>query len=876
MPEIITTSPQIISNPPQGAATKRSIAPSQTPMTPDEYVRREKRKNNGLVEKFYNWAKNLTGLGVGTKKLDVKLQKAKNGEISKQNLQQTVHKYQTSQENSAQLMGDAVSIGASGLTFFYMNKGLKYAGATLDVNKPFVDKTLDFIKQNEEKIKSDKKLSAKNKKLIQNIYSTIEGTINTLKSNKKLLLGTTLAATFVGGITKYWFMKFNRTGSDEFKVDEKIYGKKKQRNGYAKKLANAEKKKLNKERRKTNFKNFLSGAINGLMTPALALGGIVGAPIYFVGNSLNRYFVANKTDKNKSLGGYISNLGNDALTTGLVTAGIAIPFVKKANFTKAFNKNIKEASSKLANATLKEPDFKGQTAYKKLEQIMLGSKDINSIISDSSKIEDKITKLTKENIFAVKFKQISEDGSELTSALREKCPPTRTLEEAQKYINKNAGAGFEVKKLLGVGTVAETYLAKDSNGKEVCVKIIKEGVSKEKILADKQKFVEIVKNIKDKSPEEIEYLLKNIDDLADGILKEVDLKNEMDAALKLAKNTRVANVVKPIEVKNNVYIMEKANGVSLDSFIKLNQLFIEKKALELEKNSPDYAKRLKEIEDKITQVKSRMPDFKDVTLDKKDSEYLLNEYQKVFIEQFHKIDKNGKVIHADIHPGNIFIDPNALRTRKGKVFTLIDTGNTINMNVEQSMHALNLTNYVNQGNAIDIAEYVIEGAKLPQGMTKEQAIDTVVKELKTCFFDKETKLQSLNDKKVLDLADQIMEKHNIIPGSTQLNLNKSRQSAKNSLTELQASVDLLDLLDVFGKDTTSGKIYEGGKKGFKKIWREKMYDKMVEIQEKANLKQLDPAQRLKQKFNPNAPKKESEDYLTYKLKQWMIGEIPKE
>ena len=123
------------------------------------------------------------------------------------------------------------------------------------------------------------------------------------------MLITALASAYVGGLTKYWALKFNRIDSNEFKVDEKIYGSKKLRNPMQKEVAKLSKKQLNKERRKTNFKNFVSGTINGLMMPVMALGGIVGAPIYLVGNMLNRYFVANKTDKNKSKGLYNKVLG---------------------------------------------------------------------------------------------------------------------------------------------------------------------------------------------------------------------------------------------------------------------------------------------------------------------------------------------------------------------------------------------------------------------------------------------------------------------------------------------------------------------------------------------------------------------------------------
>ena len=282
---------------------------------------------------------------------------------------------------------------------------------------------------------------------------------------------------------------------------------------------------------------------------------------------------------------------------------------------------------------------------------------------------------------------------------------------------------------------------------------------------------------------------------------------------------------------------------------------------------------LKKIDEEIKRVTERMPDFSDIKLRKSDTDYLLQEYRKVFIEQFHKIDKNGKVIHADIHPGNIFIDPNVLKTRRGKLFTLIDTGNTIDMGVDQSLRALNLTSYIKQGNVKDIAEYVLEGAKLPTGMDKNGAIDKVENELKACFFDNSTKLEQMNDEKILALTDNIMQKYDIIPSSSQLNLHKSRTSAKNSLKDLENAIMDFDFVDVMGHHSSTGKVLAGGKKGLEHLARNKIYDSMVARQEKENLKQLTPMQKLKQKNNPNAPRANSEDYLTYWLKQKMLGDV---
>lgn len=858
----------------QKANIKQAQTQPRPQITLKEYYRREARKNNGLIEKFHNWLKNTTGIGIGSKKVLAEIQKAENGTATTQDVQAKIKEYNASQENSAQLLGDAVSISASGATFFGLNKLFNQAKGCIDVNKPLTDNISSIIKKTREEFASDTKISASEKKLTNRLFNIYEKTLSTLKSNKKTLLITGLASAFVGGFTKYWALKLNRVGSDEFKVDDKIYGKKKLRNPMQKKAAKLSKKQLNKERRKTNFKNFVSGTINGLMMPVMALGGIIGAPIYLAGNMLNRYFVANKTDKNKSVNGFMENLSQNALATGVVTAALAIPLVKKGNFAKVFNENMAKASKKLAEANLQPAEFKGISAYKQLEEMMLESPNIKSIIDGSASIEDKIKQLTKENLFAAKFKQISEDESLLTKALQDNCPPTRTLDEAQKYITSNLGFGYKVNKLLGVGTVAETYIAKDVSGKEVCIKILKNGITKDKILNDKQKFIDMVKNMTDKSADEKEYLLRNVEDLAEGILKEVDLKNEMDNAIKLAKTTRVANVVKPIEVKNNVYIMEKAKGVSLGSFMDLNKLYLQKEAIEkLEKDPKLKEEALKEIDEKIKIVTERMPAFSDIKLRKQDTDYLLQEYQKVFIEQFHKIDKNGKLIHADIHKGNIFIDPQVLKTRRGKLFTLIDTGNMVDMNVEQSLRALNLTNYIKQGNVKDIAEYVLEGAKLPANMDKKGAVEKVEQELKACFFDNATTLEEMNDEKILALTDNIMQKYEIISSSSQLNLHKSRTSAKKSLDALEKAIRSFDFIDVMGHDSKTGKALAGGKKGLEHLAKNKLYDTMVAKQEKENLKQLTPMQKLKQKNNPNAPKANSEEYLTYWLKQKMLGDV---
>lgn len=149
--------------------------------------------------------------------------------------------------------------------------------------------------------------------------------------------------------------------------------------------------------------------------------------------------------------------------------------------------------------------------------------------------------------------------------------------------------------------------------------------------------------------------------------------------------------------------MEKAEGISLNSLVKLNRYNLvlgelEKRMNKYPKHSVVLKEHVQEIKSKIANIQARTPEYGDIKLTDSDASYLLDEYMKVLVEQFNKVDKKGKVIHADIHPGNIFIDVNALKSRKGKVFTLIDTGNTIEQIMEQSIRSISLTSYIKNGN----------------------------------------------------------------------------------------------------------------------------------------------------------------------------------
>ncbi len=856
MPEISTRYPVLQAQAP--ASRQQALRRAPRELTIEDVYKREKRRNHGLIERLYNSIKNVTGLGVGTKKLDRTLQKVQAGEIKQEDALKQLKAYSASQENSAQILGDAASMGAAGFTFFKLNREFKMLNSKALLNQKF-----------EEVLKEGTKGGNKPK----GAGSVLLKLAETVKSKNKLIAIAALFSAFAGGYAKILTLLINRIGSKEFKSDKKDFNGAK--NNYDKALYKRDKKAKRAAHFKSDLRNFASGAINGLLMPLATLGGaIIGVPLYFAANSMNRYFVGSKEDKNKSFGGYINDLKNDSVTNLAFAAAAAVPMVKKVGFAKVFDTNLKKATDKLLNASLKDSEFKGESTYKELESILMKSENVSKIMENKTiKMEDKVKKLTEENIFAVKYKQISNDSSALTRMLRENCPETRTIEQAQKMIDEKLGSGYTISKLLGVGTVAETYLAKSPDGKDVCLKVLKDGINKEKILKDKEKFVELIKNMAHKTADEKDYLLRNIDDLAGGILKEVDFVNEMNAAKKLVEYTKKANLVKPIEVKNGVYVMEKAEGISLNSLVKLNRYNLV--LGELEKRMNKYPGRafllqehVQEIKSKIAKIQARTPEYGDIKLTDSDASYLLDEYMKVLVEQFNKVDKKGKVIHADIHPGNIFIDVNALKSRKGKVFTLIDTGNTIEQTMEQSIRSLSLTSYIKKGNVPDIVEFVLEGAVLPKGMTKEEASKKIAEELKKCFFDTETRLETVNNNSLLTLTSNIMRKYNIIPSDSQLNRNKANKSAYNSFIEL---VEVLftnkfkDLdIDKAGTMERTSVALQAVYTGASKLMK---FKKLKSKQEKLNLLQMSLEQQLKYKKNPNNLNTNSEDYLTYKLKQ---------
>ena len=634
------------------------------------------------------------------------------------------------------------------------------------------------------------------------------------------ILCAALAAGAVGGIVKPLIMSCNDLLSGKYK-DEKYQDKSSIKKGLYF-VGNS-------------IRNGFSGAITGLMTPIVSSLGIIGAPVYFALNSLNNYFIGTKgwQDKDKNIESFINNFRESKISGTLASAAILVPAIIKGHGFKKFDKNLETAFANLNNANLKIPSGGEKTTYSEISDVVLGNKKISKIINSRKNVSKKIEKLSKENIFVLKFKQIEGNEDELSKALKKSCPASRKLKDAQKIINKQFSGEYEIESLAGVGTVAESYLVKDKSGKEFCIKLLKKGINKKKIEKDKKAIIKMINKMYGKNTDKAKFLISNFEDIADGVIKEVDFNQEMKAAQELAKVTKQAMLVQPVKVSKDgsAYVMEKAKGVCLQDL-----------------TMSDYdiftggSKKLKELN--IT---------KDETLK------MFDRYCDVTVEQFNKVNSDGKIIHGDIHPGNIFVDVEAMRRGEKNFLTLIDTGNTVVQTPDMAQRYVRLTKYIRNGDVDNITQFVLEGAKLPNGMTKEKAYEEVSKKLKKYFFDNETHIGALNNNKVINLTDRIMSELKIIPNSTQGNLLKASTSAKNSMVEF--------IKNALSKIVEEAKDEKNGAKG--------IYDtsgmllKFCKKEIVQDLKNIftNLGSYFKFKKGKDIPDGNSVEYLTYKLKQ---------
>lgn len=410
--------------------------------------------------------------------------------------------------------------------------------------------------------------------------------------------------------------------------------------------------------------------------------------------------------------------------------------------------------------------------YPKMIQSMPSniSSMINIVGEGKNPLEELIQKTSKESKIGGFWKKrsayIADKGinavNDFLNKYKSSCPPSRTVKEAQKFVSGTYGNRFTLKgdKPLGVGTIAETFLAKDNEtGNDVVIKMVKKWVSLDKLKKDKENMLKSLERVKDKiKPDEYDYQRKLVDELYGAWSKEVDLKLEADAAKTLGKYAVNYNTVSPVAVKNNIFVMEKANGVQFDKL-------------------EEYLKKNK------------------INLTEQEAEDIYINYMKVFFEQLLSVPKKGqKVMHADPHAGNIFVD----LKNKSKPFTFIDTGNVMRYTPEGAIQ--NVTSHIDYliGNSKAISKRLLKDAVLPEGMSQKQAEEMLTKHLDETFFSGKNRICGDPFSTINNACSEFMSKNKVIINSSNTNLLKAE------LTYFVNMTTIGDVLEKIDKEKLAG------------------------------------------------------------------------
>lgn len=522
-----------------------------------------------------------------------------------------------------------------------------------------------------------------------------------------------------------------------------------------------------KSHRPSVWKNFALGALNGLASPLLATSSLIVTIPALLGINTSARYLTSSNDKNineylqtqkDSLGTHLTATLPELAILGYKGKGVIKSWdlacrkaKENAKELKAFQNPIQKKFDLETLSDTLDTKTKIEYYFKLLPIFKNPSED--TIIDTNIFIAKYLQTVPDKEIdnFERIYKQkIPEKLKNAIKNLKGGCPRSYTQDEAQALISETYGKKYTIirNEPLGVGTIAETYLARENKtGREVVIKLLKKGIRKEKIETDRLQAQELLeKSEYRKNKEEFTYYKKFIDVMYAAWSKECDLSLEKEAAEIMASNAKRFNVVKPIEIKNNIYVMEKAKGVQLN---KLDE--------ELKRRG------MKLTEDQIKKL-------------------LLN-YNKVFIEQLISIPRSGqKIIQADPNSANIFIDLDNLE----KPITFLDLGNVLRYeNLTATRNALGHLDFI-FGNSRGIAKTNLEGAILPEGLSREDAIEKLVTELDTHIFNSKTQIPPPNT--ITDFCIDVMKNMKIIPNADNANLIKAETTYYSNIFELRHKI----------------------------------------------------------------------------------------
>lgn len=532
-----------------------------------------------------------------------------------------------------------------------------------------------------------------------------------------------------------------------------------------------------KKKDKAKGKDTLTGFIDGATSPLAGSMKLIGMVPFAMINAGARYLSLSKD--NKSFDDFINQQTQNIDAKVIAVAAMGVGAYNSNKKITHWQEAAKKAEANIKRMNIAYPSDMGgaDNAFNDIANSTgLIDDKVFAIMNDSSiSTDEKIKKLEDYNIFMGKYLQtmtVPPDfeanklkfgtdnptdtqltarkdnpkeymrykrtlaSSDLGSKIKSACPPSRTAEEAQALIGKSFSDKYQVLKSAGVGTVGETWLAKDKEtGKEVVIKLVKKGIDLEKLSNDRQFMLDKLKNskIENLPTGSNETSIKNkvksqIEDLFNAWADEIDFAKERENALLLAKNNETFTVPKPIALKDGIYVMEKASGIQLD---KLDSY-------------------LRENNKKLTHDEKK---------------WLQDQYQKIIDEQNSVPNKGARIIHADPHAGNVFVD------LEKKQFIFIDTGNVVQRDGKTSIKTLMSGIDTLTANGGKIVDNLLDDAILPKGLSREKAREEIMKEVQKTVFNCKDFNQNSED-----AIKNIMKNKNIVLRDTQANLIKSKKA----------------------------------------------------------------------------------------------------
>lgn len=757
---------QIAANKTEKTEKKAVIKPAINPKNDMNDLYISSNKKRGLIAKFYGYINNLIPLGLSEKQVKNKLIEYQEGKVSKQDTKKYIDRYENANFNSTEITIDTLSsMAAVGVGFFgkksntliniFTPKYKKYAFGLTAGASILTGLAVKMGLKGLDSLGMDKNTRKEQTRTKENLVSgTMDGVSGFISSLNPVLIPAGIA---INAFTRYITDK---------KDDETL----------------------------PSISDFLEKQKD---SAGIGILGIVGVSIAAAKGHLNVAKIAEsikstKLNKQHCINyrppeGQLTEFQQLARDIGY-DLGVIIKGEKfdptgiskldedfmKILLEKGQNGNIESKIKKLEEeniflpkylqTVIDIPDDKQSKLIKQIDQLLEGYAERKNNSSyngrefkfsiENSAIDKVLDDLEKNNMDVNGFK----DLQQILKRIKSSCPTSRTIEDAQKILDSEYKGKYKIEKLLGVGSVAESYLVKDASNNEFVAKLTKQHfLDKDKIAADKAKVVEKI-NMRAQTDyslftskqtiqtnERKEYDLNQVDNMYKVWGNEIHLNQEAISAKEIAEQASTFQPVGVIDAKPHIFIMEKAQGYQLDS-------------------------------DKFAQK------WKEANLSEDDFKNFVENYVQVYCEQLFSLPKKGvKVVQSDPHGGNILVDINKIKDLKNgsKPITIIDYGNTTK--TEQAQAIKNLFNHIDYiiGNTDAIAEAMLEGAKLGNNNKKD-----IIKEMSQALQDKiyntDTKIDVNNPVKIFSTVNSFcldfMQKKNIIPNASHINQMKAEET----------------------------------------------------------------------------------------------------